>query len=115
MIRRTWRTCTAKNAHMQSFIGKKQPSIRAGFHRATAKPAAQALAELSRADVQRALRRHHLADWGDLDASDREANERALHNGGRFLSAYRSDRGEKFWIITEADRSATTVLMPGDY
>ncbi len=74
-----------------------------------------ALTKLSQADVHRALRRHHVADWGDLDASDREANERALRDGGRFLSAYRSDRGEKFWIITEADRSATTVLMPGDY
>jgi hypothetical protein len=74
-----------------------------------------ALTKLSQADVQNALRRHHLADWGDLDASDREANVRALHDGGRFLSAYRSARGEKFWIITEADRSATTVLMPEDY
>jgi hypothetical protein len=74
-----------------------------------------ALTKLSQSDIDNALRLHHLADWGDLGAHDREANERALHDGGRLLSAYRSDREEKFWIITEADRSATTVLMPGDY
>jgi len=74
-----------------------------------------ALTKLSQADVHGALGRHHFGDWGDLDADDREANERALHDGGRLLSAYRSDRGEKFWVITEADRSATTVLMPEDY
>ena len=74
-----------------------------------------ALTKLSQSDVHNALRRHHVADWGDLDAHDREANERALAEDERLLSAYRSDRGEKFWIITEADRSATTVLMPGDY
>jgi hypothetical protein len=74
-----------------------------------------ALSKLSQSDVNDGLRRHHHADWGDLGVHDREANDRALQNGGRLLSAYRSDRGEKFWIITEADRSATTVLMPGDY
>jgi len=74
-----------------------------------------ALSKLSRSDIDNGLRRHHCSDWGDLGAFDCEANERALHDGGRLLSAYRSDRGEKFWIITEADRSATTVLMPEDY
>lgn len=74
-----------------------------------------ALTKLSTTDVQGALRRHHVGDWGDLDDHDREANERALHDGERLLSAYRSERGEKFWIITEADRSATTVLLPEDY
>lgn len=74
-----------------------------------------ALAKLSQMDVSQAMQRHQLADWGDLDHRDREANERALDKGGRLLSAYRSDCGEKFWIITEADRSATTVLMPEDY
>lgn len=74
-----------------------------------------ALTKLSQADVHGALGRHHFGDWGNLDADDREANELALNYGGRLLSAYRSDRGEKFWVITEADRSATTVLMPEDY
>lgn len=66
-------------------------------------------------EVLQALQRHLCGDWGTLDREDRNANERALQQGGRLFSAYRSHKGEKFWIITEADRSATTVLLPEDY
>jgi hypothetical protein len=58
--------------------------------------------------------RHARGDWGDPDAEDRRANERALATGERLLSAYTV--GEtRVWVITEADRSATTVLLPEDY
>ena len=57
--------------------------------------------------------RHH--HWGDLDPEDRQANDLSLKDGSRLLSAYHSKDGTKFWIITEADRSVTTVLLPGDY
>jgi len=66
-------------------------------------------------EILNALRRHHAGDWGDLDDHDRQANDGALSVGGRLCSVYYSGSGLKFWIITEADRSATTVLMPEDY
>ena len=60
------------------------------------------------------LRRHAGGDWGDLDPQDIQSNEDALKRGGRLLSAYgQGDR--RFWIITEHDRSATTILLPEDY
>lgn len=66
-------------------------------------------------EMMQALRRHARGDWGDLDDEDRQANERALKDGTRLLSAYHSSTGVKFWIITEWDRSATTVLLPEEY
>jgi hypothetical protein len=81
--------------------------------RIVATPAA--LAEVQQDDILAALRRHHAGDWGDLVESDREANDRALLDGTRLLSAYQSRSGVRFWIITEADRSTTTILLPQDY
>lgn len=71
--------------------------------------------QLSQADVQTALRRHLAGDWGDCDPEDAVANEDALRHGDRLLSVYQTASGMKFLIITEADRSATTVLLPEDY
>lgn len=61
------------------------------------------------------LRRHISGDWGDVDARDAQANEEALQTGARVLSAYKLRSGVKVWIITEADRSATTIMLPEDY
>lgn len=62
------------------------------------------------------LSRHERGDWGDLDAEDKATNERAVRDGNRILSAYTLPRtGEKVWVITEWDRSATTVLLPDEY
>ena len=74
-----------------------------------------ALDKLTPADVQRGMQRHQADDWGDLGAADWKENDAALHAGLRLLSAYRSASGVTFWVITEADRSATTLLLPGDY
>jgi len=60
------------------------------------------------------LRRHHGGDWGELDGHDRRANERALRNGARLLSSYPVGGG-RVWVITEADRSSTCVLLPSEY
>jgi hypothetical protein len=60
------------------------------------------------------LRRHVRGDWGDLDLADKAANETALKHGGRILSAY-DTQGGRLWIITEADRSVTTILLPEEY
>lgn len=67
------------------------------------------------ADMFAALARHLHGDWGDLGEEDWEANEVGLAEGERLLSVYRSSVGEKFWIITEWDRSLTTILLPSDY
>ena len=74
-----------------------------------------ALSKLSQDDILRGIKRHQSGDWGDVDTHDREANDSALTGGTRLFSVYHSARGLKFWIITEADRSVTTVLMPEDY
>ena len=74
-----------------------------------------ALAELTHDEVIGALTRHVRGDWGDVCPEDRKANEDSLKHGSRLLSSYRSAAGQKFWIITEADRSVTTVLLPEEY
>ncbi|MFO1458221.1 MAG: hypothetical protein U1G08_02360 [Verrucomicrobiota bacterium] len=61
------------------------------------------------------LSRHQHGDWGTLSKEDKNANETALKVGSRLLSAYHTVAGRKFWIITEADRSVTTILLPEDY
>ena len=62
------------------------------------------------------LRRHLKGDWGDLDEADKNENDLAVKAGDlRIFSAYETDIVGKIWIITEADRSATTVLLPSDY
>jgi len=70
---------------------------------------------LSDADINTALTRHQSGDWGEVCESDRRANNTAVKNDERILSAYTSSIGDKFWVITEADRSYTTVLLPEDY
>jgi hypothetical protein len=77
-----------------------------------------ALTALSRAGQRAAdfLVRHQRGDWGDVDAHDAAANDRADTTGGeRVLYAYRLRTAVRVWVITEADRSATTVLLPDEY
>lgn len=76
---------------------------------------AVAEATLNKEDVHRSLRRHLVGDWGDVCKDDKAANDLALKQGDRLLSAYSDRAGTKFWIITEHDRSVTTVLLPSDY
>lgn len=59
--------------------------------------------------------RHISGDWGDVSEEDRKANDEAIDFGSRILSSYADRHGIRFWIITEADRSATTILLPEDY
>lgn len=70
---------------------------------------------LTEDDVREALRRHAAGDWGELGHEDRQANELALKDGSRLFSRYRSTSGRLFYVVTESDRSATTVLLPEDY
>jgi len=61
------------------------------------------------------IKRHANGDWGDVCDEDRAENELSLREGFRLLSAYHLPDGCKIWIITEADRSATTILLPEEY
>jgi hypothetical protein len=62
------------------------------------------------------LIRHVACDWGDLDQHDKDRNEQALKDGSRLFSAYRTAKGEKVWVITEAEpRSSTCILTPDEY
>ena len=65
-------------------------------------------------DICNAINRHFCGDFGDLDA-DRRENELTLRAGLRLLSVYHATNGTKFWLITEADRRLTTILLPSDY
>jgi hypothetical protein len=70
---------------------------------------------LSPEDIAVALERHARGDWGDVCDEDRAENDLSFYEGSRLLSVYHDRNGVKFWIITEADRSVTTVLLPDDY
>jgi hypothetical protein len=61
------------------------------------------------------LLRHASGDWGDVSSEDWQENDLSLREGFRLLSSYHLSTGVKIWIITEADRSATTILLPEEY
>ena len=74
-----------------------------------------ALDLLSHTEISMLLRRHSNGDWGDMCQDDKDSNDHALAMGeGRLFSSYVTEKG-KVWVITEADRSATTVLLPSEY
>jgi len=66
-------------------------------------------------EILKALEQHAAGDWGLVDQSDWEQNDQALTNDKRLFSVYQSSAGQKFWIITEANRTQTTVLLPEEY
>jgi hypothetical protein len=61
------------------------------------------------------LSKHLTGDWGIVDDEDKHANDDALIHGERLLSAYLTNKGIKIWVITEADRSSTCLLLPTEY
>ena len=71
--------------------------------------------ELNLRDAAEGLYRHANGDFGLVSEEDKAYNEEALVTGGRIMSAYRDRLDVKYWIITEADRSATTILLPSEY
>ena len=76
-----------------------------------------ALAALEQANVAGVilLMWHATGDWGEMDEDDRRANELAVAEGSRVFSSYTLATGAKVWVITEADRSSTTLLLPEEY
>lgn len=91
----------------------KQPAFELG--QVVATPGA--LAALQKAGQQPGefLARHVNREWGDLADEDRKENDYSLERGFRILSSYRTNAGDKLWIITESDRSVTTLLLPEEY
>lgn len=83
--------------------------------RLVATPAAIEALEASGEEAASYIARHASGDWGVVCDEDKQANDEALREGFRILSAYILQSGVRIWIITEADRSATTVLLPDDY
>ena len=73
------------------------------------------LEQVPREEIMAAYVRHLNCDWGDVSDQDKRRNELALQTGTRLFSGYHSKEGIQFWIITEADRSATTCLLPYEY
>lgn len=65
-------------------------------------------------EIAAAFNRYQQKDWGDLCQEDKELNDQAIQSEGRILAAYQTSKG-KIWIITERDRSATTILFPEEY
>ena len=80
-----------------------------------ATPGALAALEKTGQTAMDLLSRHVRGDWGDLPKEDKDENHLSLEKGFRLLSSYRTTAGDKLWVITEADRSHTTLLLPKEY
>ena len=80
-----------------------------------ATPCALALLEETNTDSFVLMQRHQRGDYGCVPTEDAEANEYALVTGSRIISSYLLNDTDKLWIITEADRSVTTLLLPDEY
>ena len=91
----------------------KQPAFELGQIVATP----GALSALKKAGQQPSefLTRHVNREWGDLGDEDREENDYSLEHGFRLLSAHKTNTGDRLWIITEADHTVTTLLLPDEY
>jgi len=83
--------------------------------RIVATPGALEAVQQANQDPFEFIQRHQSGDWGELCGEDKRENEFSLKNGFRLLSAYRTLHDVKVWIITEADRSVTTLLLPHEY
>jgi hypothetical protein len=80
-----------------------------------ATPGALAALEKTGQNAMEFLSRHVRGDWGELEQEDKDENQFSLEKGFRLLSSYRTTAGDKLWVITEADRSHTTLLLPEEY
>lgn len=92
---------------------RQQPLFSLG--QVVATPGALAALEKAGQGPQDFLSRHLRGEWGDVPEDDRQENEFSLKQGFRLLSSYRTNANQRIWIITEADRSATTILLPEEY
>jgi len=96
-------------------MSAKASTVMAKFRLGRIVATPNALAQLTQTDILTAIQRHQAGDWGEVDPHDHQENELSLQQGFRLPSVYRAASGTRFWIITEADRSVTTILLPEDY
>jgi hypothetical protein len=89
--------------------------IRFPLGRVVATPGALRALEKAEQAPDAFLDRHVNGDWGDVPDADKQENELSVEQGFRILSAYTTSAGDKIWILTEADRSATTMMLPEEY
>ena len=85
------------------------------FGAVVATPGALEALAVARVEPRELLARHRGGDWGEIPPEDARENARSLEHGWRVLSSYPLQTGVKIWILTEADRSATTLLLPEEY
>jgi hypothetical protein len=104
-----------ENACWPFFGGNTMEKTKAKFNLGRLLITPNAQGTLDNEDVLRALSRHIRGDWGDVCKDDWQENEFSLDKYLRLFSVYHDRGGTKFWIITEADRAVTTVLLPEDY
>ena len=103
----------ADEKHGNEGVSERRPLFPLGVMMAT--PGALDAMAAAGVNPRDLLHRHLCGDWGDLDQEDVAANNRAVAEGFRLLSCYHLPHGVHIWIITEADRSSTTILLPSDY
>lgn len=111
------RNMSISHYYVASMMGvdmDSEQSISFPLGRVMATPGALNLMDQASVGVLALLSRHQSGDWGDVDGEDWQANQEALEHGWRLLSSYAVGEG-KVWIITEADRSATTLLLQEEY
>lgn len=94
-------------------IDRMRPLFNLG--QCVATPGALAALEDANQEPAEFLGRHVHGDWGEIDPTDKGLNEKALEEGARIFSVYRTSRGVKLWVITEADRASTCILLPDEY
>src|SRR5690349_19875961 len=93
----------------------QKQAISFSLGRVVATPGALEAMQASLVPPEWLLARHQSGDWGDLDDDDKKANDLAVVQGDRIFSSYNLPTGKKIWVITEWDRSVTTLLLPEDY
>lgn len=104
----------------QAFAGKMPAAFRMSkalfsLGQVVATPGALEALERAHQSPLEFLSRHVSGDWGELDEHDQNENDFSVRHGFRILSSYRTAGGEKLWLITERDRSSTTLLLPEEY
>lgn len=91
------------------------PKVRFDLGQVVGTPGVLEALEQAKQDPSEFLDRHVTGDWGTVPPEDAEANEHAVPRLLRIISAYRLSTKIKIWVITEADRSSTTLLLPSEY
>jgi hypothetical protein len=109
--------CGARPNFILKEISMQQIERKPLFHlgQLVATPGALAALEKTGQNAMEFLSRHVRGDWGDVPKDDKDENQFSLQKGFRLLSSYRTTAGDKIWVITEADRSHTTLLLPEEY